>query len=601
MVEKLGPTVLRAARLFLAAASVAMAGCQGSAAPAVAPPLSEVRLIDSRADLFRGTIGRESRFVVFGNQRLPISVPPGAKLGLGFGVAASTWEEGREYVDFTVSLQADGETRRLLERRVKPPSEAAPDDWQDAVLDLGPLAGRRGTLILEATASPALSEYEIRWTDPRLITPGAPAGTNVILISIDTLRSDHLGCYGYWRPTSPNVDRMAREGIVFRDFVASSSWTKPAHASMFTGLDPSRHGAILFALFQPLSRDLDTLAEHLWDIGYDTAGFTGGGFVAALLGFDQGFDRYRDNADSQGESDTLQWSIDMAKPWMEQRRGRRFFLFLHTYQVHLPYAPPPPYDTFFDPGYHGPYQKKFTRRNAMGMQMRHKFPPRRLQHLQALYDGEIRAMDGALGDLLDFLRASGLARNTCVLFTSDHGEEFGEHGGILHDHAKVYEELIRVPLVVWCPSRFRGGRIASGPVSQTDIMPTVLDIAGAPVPAGLDGRSLFPLLQGKPLEARKTTVSEVDGSIVHKQGSVRAVRGTRYKLIDSSIDGSAKLFDLLADPAEKRDLHATRPDLVRELRAAADHGVREPTPTPVPAMTPDDALRERLRALGYSE
>jgi arylsulfatase A-like enzyme len=231
---------------------------------------------------------------------------------------------------------------------------------------------------------------------------------------------------------------------------------------MFTGLDPTRHGAVPFS-FVPLSYDLDTLAELLWDRGYETAGFVGGGFVADYFGLGQGFERFWENPAGKGEADTLQAVVDLAKPWMEERRGSPFFLFLHTYQVHLPYTPSAPaLARFADPAYDGPYQTRFLKNDAGKLMKTRRFEPPILQHLNALYDGEILDMDTGVKDLLDFLRTSGLDRNTCVLFTSDHGEEFGEHGDIQHAYTKLYEELIHVPLIVWCAVPRRADRFGPG-------------------------------------------------------------------------------------------------------------------------------------------
>jgi arylsulfatase A-like enzyme len=227
-----------------------------------------------------------------------------------------------------------------------------------------------------------------------------------------------------------------------------------------------------------------------------------------------------------------------------------------------------------------------------------KYDPAVVDHLSALYDGEIRAMDVAMGDLLDFLSATGLDRKTCVLFTSDHGEEFAEHGDLMHSRAKLYEELIRVPLIVWCPARFRGGRVVSGIVSHPDILPTALEIVGSAAPPNLDGASLLPALQAGAEPTRDVAISEVDGSIERKQGTVRALRTDQHKLIESSIDASEMLFDLPADPTEVRNLRQERPDLAQELRAAGRRRAA-PAVAAAPVVTPDAGVLERLRALGY--
>jgi arylsulfatase A-like enzyme len=224
-----------------------------------------------------------------------------------------------------------------------------------------------------------------------------------------------------------------------------------------------------------------------------------------------------------------------------------------------------------------------------------------LDHLASLYDGEIRAMDTAVGDLLRFLRSTGLARNTCVFFTSDHGEEFGEHGDVLHSKAKLYRELLHIPLIVWCPARFAGGHTVSAIASHTDIVPTILELTGSTVPADLDGRSLVPPLRGNRAPIRDFALSEVHGSIERKPGEVTAVRTTEYALIESSIDGSTMLFDLTVDPGEKHDVGKERPEMIDALRAAVAGNPLVPDAAANPPVTPDDATLEQLRALGYDQ
>ena len=596
--------------MLLVCVGVVVAHCSREATA----PTTGVRsapLETNRDALDRRTIDNESRFVLRGRSNsFAVQVPAGATLSVGVGVSlvsslnfpAKQWPDDLQHVDFTVAYEDHSGRRALAQQRVTRPAVGT-GAWNDLVVDLGALAGAHGTLHFDATSVPAQTalDRDIVWTNPRLISPAPTVPTSVILISIDTLRADALGCYGYPRPTSPNTDRMAREGVLFRDVIASSSWTLPAHVSMLTGLDPDRHGVVKFSFFHPLADELETLAERLWDAGYETGGLIGGGFVSNDLGFDQGCDRQWENPDSSGRTDTLHAVVDRAKPWLAERRGRPFFLFLHTYHVHLPFEPPPPYDTMFDPGYDGPYKSRLTEKDAFGLVRAKRLGPRLMRHARALYDGEIRDMDAAMGNLVSFLRSTGLDQHTCVLVTSDHGEEFGEHDGFSHGRAKVYEELIRVPLIVWCPSRVPRGRVVEDLASLTDVMPTVLELAGIAVPDGLDGRSLAPALHGASSPRRAAAISEVDGSVDRVEGTVRAVRGPRHKLIASTIDGSELLFDLQADPGERADLRQQAPALARQLRALGDDRARGPAVAAAPAITPDDAMQERLRALGYIE
>jgi len=580
-------------RVALLAALLSGPGCDRTASPS--GPTAPGR---TRADVQRATVGTESRYVwTAANHRLALDIPKDARLEVGFGVSP-TWPKELDAVNVSVGL----DDRVVVQTRVeRPPKDR--NQWHDATVDLGALAGQRATLTLDASVTGAMAGAQIVWTTPQVVPAASAAATrpNVILISIDTLRADHLGCYGYARETSPNIDRMAGEGVVFSDLVASSSWTLPATISMLTGLDPPRHGRVAVGL-PPQEPKLEMLADRMWELGYDTAAFVGGAFVAESMGFGQGFDRFWEVPDGGTGGDTLQRMVGESEPWMRARRGRPFFLFLHTYHVHLPFQPPPPYDTLFDPSYDGPYRTAFTIKDSMDLlkAKRGPFDPRILQHLAALYDGEIRDMDDAVGDLLRFLDASGLARDTCVLFTSDHGEEFGEHGGLHHHDAKLFQELIRVPLVVWCPSRVSGGRVVDGLASHADIVPTVLELAGGTAPEDIDGQSLFAVLQGRGHPSRTFALSEVDGSVARKTGTARSIRSARYKLITSSIDSSEQLFDLQTDPTETRNVGPAQIELAQELRAVAGPPGTAAVPA-TPAEAPDDATRERLRALGYVE
>jgi len=503
-------------------------------------------------------------------------------------------------VDFTIAYEDQRGRQRLAQRRVARPSDGALQ-WEDVQLDLGGLADREGTLTLAASGPGGqLTDGDVVWSAPRITAPGASTATSVILISIDTLRADHLGCYGYATPTSPNVDHMAAEGVLFRNFVASSPWTLPSDASMLTGFDPERHGVVKFWVHRPLPPQLDTLAELLWDRGYETAGIIGGGYLSRDWNFNQGFDRCVQQGGVR-QPDTLQTAVDRAKPWLGSRQGRPFFLFLHTYQVHQPYEPPPPYDTLFDPDYRGPYEKRFTDKDRYEVEQAHGLDPADLRHVQALYDGEIRAMDDGVGNLLAFLRANRLDRETCVVFTSDHGEEFAEHGDLGHQHSKLYEELIHIPLIVWCPSRVRGGRITDALGSHTDLVPTILDLAGVAAPDGLVGVSLLPTLTGDGREVRAATLSEVDGSVDHENGAVRAIRTERFKLIESGIDDSEMLFDLTADRAERADLRPQHPKIAETVRARVSDRPCGGLGPAAPDRTPDSATQERLRVLGYGQ
>ena len=564
----------------------------------------------------RATLGGESRYALSldasGTGRHPLAqpIPPGAKLNVAFGVHPTPkWRRG-SVLRFTLSFASGGETHTLLRRLFRRGTKRAPDQWHSESIDLGEFAGKTGTLVFDVSRANGQPAPSAVWALPQLVFESDTPGPNVVLVSVDTLRADHLGCYGYDKPTSPNLDRLASEGVLFRNALATSNWTLPSHASLFTGLYPSHHGANRYGLGTPIPARLDTLPELLRGRGYETIGFVGGVFVSAKLGFDQGFDRYLDPGFSSFLTVPFKKGNLSAMLWMALRPKHPFFLFLHTYDVHMPYAPSAPYDLMFDPEYSGPYLGRFTASDYTPYRYTDALAPRTVEHISALYDGGIRQMDAQIGRLLDFVEAGPLAHNTCIVFTSDHGEEFKEHGNLLHHTAKLFEELIRVPLIVWCPSRIPGGRVVDDVVSLVDLLPTLLELTGSPVPENIDGVSFYPVLSGGALAEGRVAIAEVDGSTEHKPGSVIALRSARYKLVSSTLNGPERLslYDLEEDPGETRDLTDERKELaqrmVKQLRrllpdAARSAAGEDGGEAVSPQWDADPATRERLRELGY--
>jgi len=586
--------------------AVAAPGCARQE-PTGAPSAAKSQRLESKIEgLDRATIVNESRYVLRAPvQTFDLTVPANATLELGFGVLDKGWRHGVGAVTFDVSFDAGDGARVLLHETRKKPAEGE-NAWHEAAIALGSLAGRRGTLRLAARVAEGVERESglIVWTNPRLVVPSetstSTSATNIVLISIDTLRADHLGCYGSVRPTSPAIDAMANAGMLFRNATSASSWTLPSHASLLTGLDPSRHGAIHFGFTTPIPQSVRTLAEQLWSAGYATAAFTDGFFVSAGLGFDQGFDRFHGPTRMNAEA---RENLSLALQWAVARKEQPFFVFVHSYEVHMPYTPPAPYDVMFDPGYDGPFARAFTYEDYLGLKKTGgDKDPKTIAHLQALYDGEIRHVDDGIGEFLAGLESSGLARNTCVVLTSDHGEEFGEHGDLLHNHAKLFQELVHVPLIVWCPSRFAAPRQFDRLVGHVDVTPTLLDIAGVAPIDGVDGRSLLGTLEGRDTADDRTVLSEVDGSVEEHDGTAVALREGQYKLTRSTVDGSHVLFDLKADPGELENERTRLPEVDGKLEAALrERQNREPAPSSPasPVDHPMEATEERLRALGY--
>lgn len=395
-------------------------------------------------------------------------------------------------------------------------------------------------------------------------TGGNAAGAvqpNVLLISVDTLRSDHLGCYGYSRNTSPNIDRLAAEGVLFENQISSTSWTLPAHAALFTSLADSVHGCL--DTDKTLDDSFLTLAERFKAGGYQTVGFFSGPYLHPAFGLGQGFDHY-ENCTSYGKlldgQPSAEWAMDQKvmqsshrditnpivyaafQRWLESHGGARFFMFIHMWDVHFDFIPPPPYRLKFDPDYDGP----ITGENFFfDPRINARMPKRDREHLIALYDGEIAWTDMHIGKILLDLREAGLLDNTIVALTSDHGTEFFEHNGKGH-RMTLFDEVLKVPLVICYPPRLRGGVRATAQTRVIDVGPTLLELAGLPPAEDVMGKSLVPLAAGKPPGFDNTAVSELF-SVGRR---MRTIRTLDWKFFDDIAKNRTFYFALHADPRE---------------------------------------------------
>jgi arylsulfatase A-like enzyme len=445
------------------------------------------------------------------------------------------------------------------------------------------------------------------------------ARPNLVLVSIDSLRYDHLHAYGYPRETSPTIDRLAREGVRFESAVSTTSWTLPAHAALFTGLYDSTHGLVDNG--QRLAPGLATLAERLAQAGYHTAGFFGGPYLHPTFGLGDGFEVWQscmtavpgDLSDAalrdesrapKGRSHgdvTGPRTLEAVTRWAGERPSDRpFFLFLHLWDVHYDFIPPPPYDRLFDPDYRGTISGvDFMGNPAVGPAM----DPRDRDHLIALYDGEIRFTDAILGEILAALRERGLLENALVAVTADHGEEFFEHGGKGHQKT-LFDEVVRVPLILHWPGRLSAGRVVRDQVRAVDLAPSLLAAAGVPAQPAMQGRDILPLAEGGSLPPRAALLElYADG---RDQRALRTLELKAYapgRLRDRVLPDFA--YDLVQDPRERAALRrggdARFEAAFAELEAtrAAASALRAELGGGAAPAGVDGELRERLRELGY--
>lgn len=445
----------------------------------------------------------------------------------------------------------------------------------------------------------------------------SPARPHVILISIDTLRADHLGCYGYGRNTSPAIDRLAGRCVRFVNAFSPSSWTLPAHMSLHTSQYPHVHGVEdgLLALHD----ESTTLAEVLKRAGYRTSAFISWAYLESKYGFGQGFDEYHELLPPKDQIDSTtraafkaQRVTDEVIAWLDQGQDEPVFLFVHYFDPHIDYAPPPPYDTLFDADYQGQASGSFfwVRPHIKGLHgTTPGLDPRDVEHLEALYDGEIRYTDTHVGRLLEAIDARLGLDNCLLILASDHGEEFNDHGSLEGHQWTLYEEIIHIPMLVGLPDRAHAGTVVNTPVGLVDVAATILDCLDLPPEPSFQGRSLVGLMGADEPAAAETLVYSETRRFNIKQ----SVRGARFKLIytqDTKVNrfgipivAGFELYDLLEDPSERKNIFdlanpvarslASRLDALRQSRASA--GPSGPGP-PVPLSQED---LDRLRSLGY--
>ncbi len=399
---------------------------------------------------------------------------------------------------------------------------------------------------------------------------------NIVLFTIDTLRADHLECYGYDRVKTPNINQLASEGILFKHNIAQAPLTLPSHSSIFTGTHPLYHGVRDNGGFY-LEKNHVTLAEVLKTRGYSTGAFVGAFVLDSRWGLDQGFDYYYDNFDltkyKTVSLDSVQRRGDEvlyeACKWLETNSQNKFFAWIHLYDPHTPYNPPEPYKTQYS-----------------GRQF-------------GLYDGEIAFIDLLMGDFRNFMEEKNLMEKTLIIFTSDHGESLGEHKENAHGFF-IYDSDIRVPLIIRFPEKKFQGNIISNQVRSIDIMPTVLNMLGEKSLESVQGKSILPLILRKQGGEALSAYSETYWPRYHYGWSeLKSLRKGQYKFIDAP---RPELYDILEDPGELNNLVNKKAtlghEMKRELKALIDRYSAEGIEESGPKKIDNDSL-VKLQALGY--
>ncbi|HWX24082.1 MAG TPA: sulfatase, partial [Vicinamibacteria bacterium] len=366
---------------------------------------------------------------------------------------------------------------------------------------------------------------------PIFLLRAPSSAPNLLFVTIDTLRADHVGAWGYAGAATPALDGLAARGVRFAHAETAVPLTGPSHSTIFTGLYPPLHGVRDNVIFT-LDERHPTLAVLLKRRGYRTAAFVAAYPVAKAFGFGQGFDEYHENfheipIPGQGAERPGNEVADQAIGWLQREAPGPFFAWVHFYDPHAPYTPP------------SPYRERFAGR---------------------LYDGEIAFADAQLGRVLDTLKATGQEKNTAVVVMADHGESLGDHDEQTHA-ILIYESTLHIPLI-FAGRGVPRGRVVSDRVGTVDVLPTVLGLLGVPAPDGLSGRDLRPALEGHSLRPQPLYAESLFGRLNCRWSSLRALTLEDWKLIQG---GGTEVFDLAHDPQETRDLSAAEPERAQRL------------------------------------
>ncbi|MEW5988260.1 MAG: sulfatase [Chloroflexota bacterium] len=459
---------------------------------------------------------------------------------------------------------------------------------------------------------------------------------NILLIALESTRFDHLSCYGYQRPTTPNIDQVAAEGVLYERAISPAPWTLPSHACLFTGLHTSQHGT---NFNNPrLNPDLMTLAETLAAHGYRTGAFSTNPWINETLNFNKGFDTFRwakrafewlapifpretilekvvRYVQDYWRPPSLRNNVLIEK-WVKEAQAsdQPFFAYTMYYDPHYPLRPRPPYAKQYLGEKYGRWlrvNKDPDRYMAGAVQMTEED----FEILRGLYDSRIASMDDIIGRLVKSLRGMGILDDTMLILIADHGENFGEHNLMSHQYC-VYDTLVHVPLIIRYPARFPTGLRVQGQVQSTELFTTILDVAGIDrqaVKNDLRGRSLVPdeLAVAPPLpyaiseylvpnlERMQRLFAKYNWQQYDR--AVRSLRREDYKYIWTS-DDRPELYDLKADPGETNNLAAAQPELAAEMQGQMDEwlaSINQSDRSAQPVQELSEDVLERLKDLGY--
>jgi len=432
----------------------------------------------------------------------------------------------------------------------------------------------------------------------RVSAPGAAPKMNIIIINIDTLRKDHCGIYKYQRATTRSMDGLAARSLVFSNMVSASSFTVPSVGSLFTSSYPGEHGAIGKDEMILPEKNI-TLAEVLEKNGYHTAAFSASPFISPEFGFGQGFEIF--STTDSAHADAL---YDKAMPWLDTHYHEQpFFMYVMFFDPHQPYDPPESVERLFQRdafGYKIWPDSMLKNKPVRVSKLSPKITPVELEFAKSMYDSEVEYVDQFIGMMLQKAEILGLLNRTMVIITSDHGEEFLEHGGFGHSRT-LYNESISVPFVLYYPGISAPGKKISSLVRNVDVMPTILDLVGISPPEKISGRSLRPLFENSAGLKPAPAFSELK-SFTKAGEYLRALTTPDDKLIENQPSIKFEFYNLAKDPREKTDISAQSPGPVKDRLSEMDalqKSFVKISPAKIKKLDRDQ--QKLLRAHGYTK
>jgi choline-sulfatase len=478
-----------------------------------------------------------------------VQLPVGAHLAIGYGAASP----GGSVV---AQVAIDGQPARTVHEGNVGAS------WSDALVDLGGAGGQAARVDLIARGT----KGDLAWAEPRIVVkappPPAPPSPqpkfdHIFVWMVDTLRADKLRPYNEkTRVTTPNYDAFAADATRFEWAQVPGTWSLPSHASLLTGVYPTVHRAT--AHEARLSKDVPFIAEEMKKAGFKTAMFSSNGYISSKWGFDRGWDVNR-NFIRESLPNGSEYLWKTAKAWLTPIVGKRQFAYLATIEPHVAYAPRKEFlAKYWDKAYVGPIKPALS-----GVQLglikggKLKINDNDKKYLEALHDAEISQSDAAFAAFIADLKTMGIYDKSAVIVVSDHGDQFYEHGSVGHGDT-VYQELVRIPLMIRAPGVFPAGRVVHADTEVMDVYATLLDLAGLPPGPTVAGTSLVPLARDEVSQSPRAALT-VDGQVS------RGIKVQRYRMVHRG-PGRIELYDEYEDPREQKDVAAERPIALRGMR-----------------------------------